>query len=60
MTDDEKKMWVTTLHTLDDLAENPPIGGSEGVPQLSAKMRDIYEGLADRFGERVTGARLGE
>ena len=42
------KLWVTTIENVEDMIEAKPI--SE-IPSIAAKLRDVGEGLRDRFGE---------
>lgn len=45
---DEIKLWVTTIENVEDMIEAQPV--SE-IPSIAAKLRDVAEGLRDRFGE---------
>jgi hypothetical protein len=47
-SEDEIKLWVTTIENVEDMVEAKPV--SE-VPSIAAKLRDVAEGLRDRFGE---------
>ena len=45
---DEIKLWVSTIENIEDMIEAKPINE---IPSIAAKLRDVAEGLRDRFGE---------